>query len=72
MAGIGIGYLLVVLPFLPSPPARPLDVVAGLGGLWRPEVILGLQGLWVAIFLHTGRSVVTGARLSFHVRRHLV
>jgi hypothetical protein len=30
-------------------------------------MILALQGLWLAIFLYTGRSSVTGAQLTFHV-----
>jgi hypothetical protein len=72
MAGIGIAYVLATLPFLPAAPAGSIDILRGLESLWTPAVILCLQGLWIAIFLHTGRSVVTGATLSFHVHRHIV
>jgi len=69
MAVLAIVYLLAALPFLPTGPGRQADIVAGLRVLWDPWVILFLQGLCLAIFLHTGRSVVTAATLSFHVRR---
>ena len=45
------------------------QVVNGLAALWRVDVLLILQGLWLLIFLHTGRSKTTGAELSFHVHR---
>ena len=69
MALAGIGYLLVTLPFLPVGPRLQADVLTGLRVLWDPSVILFLEGLCLAIFLYTGRSVVTGATLSFHVHR---
>ena len=68
----GIGYLLIALPFLPIGPYRQADVLAGLRVLWDPSVILFLEGLCVAIFLYTGRSAVTVATLSFHIRRDRV
>jgi hypothetical protein len=40
---------------------------AGFRALWHPGVLLALQGVWLVIFLYTGRSAVTGATLSFHV-----
>ncbi len=45
----------------------PAEVGRGLHAVWSPLMILSLQGLWLAIFLFTGRSAVTGATLSFHV-----
>jgi hypothetical protein len=51
--------------------ARP-QLIAGLAVLWRPEILLALQGLWVLIFLYTGRSAVTGATLSFHVHHERI
>jgi hypothetical protein len=69
MALLAIVYLFAALPFIPAGPGLQADIVAGLRVLWDPWVILCLQGLCLAIFLHTGRSVVTGATLSFHVRR---
>jgi hypothetical protein len=68
MALLAMPYLLALLPFLPAPSAQPADVLAGLWSLWDPWMILCMQGLWCAIFFYTGRSVVTEATLSFHVR----
>ena len=48
------------------------DLAAGLAGLWQPAVLLALQALWLAIFVYTGRSAVTGATLSFHVHRERI
>jgi hypothetical protein len=72
MALAGIAYLGLLLPWLPEAPVPAPEIVEGLRTVWDPTVILGLQGLWIAMFLHTGRSVVTGATLSFHVRRDRV
>jgi hypothetical protein len=72
MAMAGILYALAVFPFLPAASLPQADVLTGLNSLWNPGVILCLQGLWLATFLHTGRSVVTGATLTFHVRRDVV
>lgn len=44
------------------------DVAAGLGVLWRPEVILLLESLWLGIFVFTGRSAVTTSLLEIRVR----
>ncbi|WP_305045266.1 prolipoprotein diacylglyceryl transferase family protein [Geoalkalibacter sp.] len=51
-----------------EPVHRP-QVLNGLVILWRADVLLILQGLWLLIFFHTGRSKTTGAELSFHVHR---
>jgi hypothetical protein len=52
---------------LPSPAAPP-SLSAGLAALWRPSLILFLEGLWVFSFLYTGKSQVTDAHLKFSVR----
>jgi hypothetical protein len=49
--------------------SRPPDVLRGLQSLWQPSMVLFLQALWISIFLHTGRSMVTGSTLSFHVNK---
>jgi hypothetical protein len=72
MALVGMLYMLALLPFLPAQDLSRADILAGLTPLWDPGLLLGLQGLWLAIFLHTGRSVVTGSILFFHVRREFV
>jgi hypothetical protein len=48
----------------------PAHLAAGLAQLWNPAVIIFLQGLWMVIFIYTGRSTVTGATLQFHVNRN--
>jgi len=53
---------------LPEPAVSP-GVTRGLSQLWTPEAILFLEAAWLAQFLFMGRSQVTGARMSFHVRR---
>ena len=48
------------------------DLTAGLLSLWHPAILLLLQALWIASFLYTGRSKVTGATLRFHVLKENV
>jgi hypothetical protein len=44
----------------------------GLLSLWNPFIIFFIQGLWIAVFLYTGRSSVTGSTVSFHVIRERI
>jgi prolipoprotein diacylglyceryltransferase len=37
--------------------------------LWTPWMVLFAQAIWTAAFLHTGKSVVTGSRIVFHVEK---
>jgi len=67
MGMIGVLYALAVAYVLAGDSAGPLDLSAGMKSLWSPALILFLQGIWITIFLYTGRSTVTGATLSFHV-----
>ncbi len=41
----------------------------GLALFGQPFLLLFLQGLWLVLFIHTGRSSVTGATLRFHVHQ---
>jgi hypothetical protein len=61
------------LPFV-FPVSRSMlpDVGLGLRALWSPGMLVFLQLLWLAMFLLTGRSMVTGSTLSFHVIRERV
>jgi hypothetical protein len=72
MAVMGLLYLLSVLLLLPATPVPRADVVTGIRSLWDPLMIVFLQALWIAIFLHTGCSEVTGSTLSFHVHRERI
>jgi len=40
--------------------------------LWRPEVFLLLQALWVIVFIMFGKSMVTGAQIFFDLRDHRI
>jgi hypothetical protein len=66
MSLITIPYGLM-FPFLFQAGGQKPDLLAGLAMLWHPGVILLLQGLWIVMFLRTGRSDVTGAGLRFFV-----
>ena len=47
---------------LPAP-----DLIAGLTMLWQPESIIFLQVLSIIVFVYSGRSFVTEARLNLYV-----
>jgi len=62
----------VLVLVLPSPIAVPTDISLAVNSLWNPLALLGLQALWIAAFLFTGRSEVTRSTLSFHVRHERI
>lgn len=68
MALVTIGYAGIAGLVLPSSPV-PLHLADGFAALWHPGMVLFFQGVWLASFLHAGRSSVTGSNLSFHVIR---
>lgn len=70
LVAIAHGSLLCLL--LPVPDLPLPDIGRGLRLLVNPLLILGLKGLWFALFLHFGRSMVTGATLSFEVRHNRI
>lgn len=43
------------------------NLAIGVNALWQPEVVIFLQGVWVAVFIFFGKSMVTGAEISFHL-----
>jgi hypothetical protein len=53
-----------------SPAAAPMapNLAAGIVRVWHPAVVISLQALWVVVFLLFGKSMVTGAEISFHLR----
>jgi len=67
MGIVGVVYAIAAAYFLANEPVSQPDLTIGLKSLWNPAMILFLQGIWMTIFLYTGRSTVTGATLSFHV-----
>jgi hypothetical protein len=60
-------YALGIPLFIPTVPTTPPQILTGLQTLWHPGMILFLQVLWLAVLLYTGRSMVTGSTLTFHV-----
>jgi hypothetical protein len=67
MGVIGVAGAALLIALTPATIGLTADIIAGLAALWTPGMLLALQGLWLIIFLYTGRSSVTGAHLSFHV-----
>ncbi len=68
MALLMAPYAAAVVLIFPGGQTEILGIAAGLGLLWNPAVVLFCQALWLAVFLITGRSMVTGSTLSFFVR----
>ena len=62
----GLYGAVIALMFTDSYPSSP-NLLNGLKALWDPAVLLLLQALWVLVFLYTGRSRVTAARISLRV-----
>ena len=72
MGLIAVAYSLA-LPFLFPPDTIDLpDLMAGLGCIWNPASLVFLYALWLATFIYTGRSMVTGSTLSFHVHANRI
>ena len=70
LLAVVVALVLAGMPFdTPSLPAAP--IIQGLTVLWQPAMLLFLQVLWVAAFIYTGRSNVTGSTIEFHVHQHL-
>jgi hypothetical protein len=68
-----MGVFAILLAFallylLPAEGVPTVDLPAGIEAAWHPAVVLFLQGLWALVFLLFGKSMVTGAEISFHLR----
>jgi hypothetical protein len=68
MALLMIAYGLFIAVVFSGTPASP-QINAGLALIWDPVVLVFCEALWLAVFLITGRSMVTGSVLSFFVHR---
>lgn len=66
MSGAAVLYILIIALLIPAPLAVPV-VGLGLGLLWQPGLLLGLQLLWLLFFVIFGRSTVTRSTLSFQL-----
>lgn len=67
MGIIGILYAGALLPLAPVEFVAHVGVAGSLHALWRPDILLFLQAIWLTIFIYTGRSTVTGAQVRFHL-----
>lgn len=69
LAMVSVLYSFGIIALFPSEPMGWPDVMAGLVSLWNPAVLFFFFLVWLAMFLYTGRSTVTGSTLTFHVHR---
>ncbi len=72
---VAVAYGLAVAAgggLLNAPPETAIRIADGLRVFWNPWMLLCIQALWLAAFLYTGRSEVTGATIEFHVHRHRI
>jgi hypothetical protein len=67
MAVLAIVYSVIIALFFPAATAIIPSIATGLKSLWQPSLIVLLQLLWIAVFVYTGKSQVTGSQISFHV-----
>ncbi len=67
MAVLAIFLALALIYLLPAERAIIPDLSAGIEAAWTPAVVLFLQTLWGIVFLLFGKSMVTGAEISFHL-----
>jgi hypothetical protein len=72
MSLIAVVYTLVLAYLTPVPSQlQTVPILQGMAVLWHPAMLIFLQVLWIAVFLYTGKSVVTGSTIEFHVHQHL-
>jgi hypothetical protein len=72
MGVVGMVYVVIVAWVVPTATQLPADIVSGLSAVWSPLVLLTLQVLWAVIFWYTGKSTVTGAKMSFFVHHERI
>ncbi|MGB3221816.1 MAG: prolipoprotein diacylglyceryl transferase family protein [Desulforhopalus sp.] len=72
MGMMSVLYILGIIYFVHAAPYSDPEILDGIGVLWDPYVILGLQLLWLAFFFTFGRSTVTTSTISFElIRKHI-
>ena len=72
MGGLAVLYVLLIVTFLDAPQLAMPNIAQGIGLLWHPGIIIGLQAFWLITFAIFGRSTVTSSTLSFQlIREHL-
>jgi prolipoprotein diacylglyceryltransferase len=70
MALVTFGYAAAMALLLPDTTTLTAPrIQQAISVLWDPWILLFVQGIWLAAFLHTGRSVVTGSHVSLYVEK---
>ncbi len=69
MAVISIAYSILISYILPASPQVLSNIFLGLKQFWDPAIILFLILLWLAIFIYTGKSMVTGSNITFFLHK---
>ena len=69
-----LGLLAVVFAIslsglVPTEQTATAQLTLGLETVWQPIVLLSLQALWAIVFVMFGKSMVTGAEISFHLHQ---
>lgn len=67
MGLLSLPYAVWLPSLFPSSLLLTPNITVGLQALWNPGVVLFLQGLWIILFIVFGKSMVTGAAISFHL-----
>ena len=67
MGILAIVFALALTILLPEDRVTVPELAAGIDAVWRPEVFLLLQAMWAVVFVMFGKSMVTGAHISFHL-----
>lgn len=72
MSGLAVLYISAVALIPQTDILHHPMIIKGVGQLWHPGVIIGLQLAWLAFFLFFGRSTVTSATVSFSLLKERV
>jgi hypothetical protein len=67
MGIVAIPFAVILTMLLPTEGTMVPQLDAGIDSIWRLEVFLLLQAIWVTVFMMFGKSMVTGAQISFHL-----
>jgi len=67
MGLLAVLFALAMSYVVPTDQNLAVELSAGVETVWQPLVLLSLQTLWVVVFVFFGKSMVTGAEISFHL-----
>lgn len=67
MGLLSIVFAFAVSYLVPTDPSVAAELSAGIEVAWHPLVLLALQTLWIIVFVMFGKSMVSGAEISFHL-----